>query len=360
MTLLEKRSDAVTTSLLMILFLAAGVSYQEPAKAPAWTTLIPREGDFRIDFPTRPQEQTKPIPSAAGTIEQKIYYTRAGGCLFTMQRYRYPRPFRILELADRLAEQKKGYLQGQVELVRENKVTVDDVTGEQFEYKGRSPRANGTVTSLTRHFINGSSYYMMTVMSAPNQPLPPDADRFLDSFHFATTDAARAGTTPKAGAMTKAGASPKGHPGAVAKAPEGGARSRLKDDTPEDALRSFMVAAVNQDEAALRAITLPDRELVWLLRGQPPPAEVVEKMRTSAAELKFKRLKPGDQIKVPPRGQVAVLGPEEVTEDRAVLLPEGSPFPIRVERIEGHWKVEARPIIAARKAAAAEQQKGKE
>src|SRR5262245_58595155 len=194
---IEKGRDAVVTSLFVILFLAAGVSYQEPAKAPAWTTLTPREGDFRIDFPTRPQEQAKPIPSAAGTIEQKIYYARAGGCLFTMQRYRYPRPFRILEVADRLAEQKRGYLQGQVELVRENKVTVDGVTGGQFEYKMPSPRANGTVTSLTRHFLKESSYYTMTVMSAPDQPLPPEADRFLDSFHFTTTAPAKAGAAPK-------------------------------------------------------------------------------------------------------------------------------------------------------------------
>jgi hypothetical protein len=348
----------VVTSPLVILFLAAGVSYQEPAKAPAWTTLTSREGDFRIDFPARPQEQAKPIPSAAGTIEQRIYFVRADGCLFTIQRYRYPRPFPILQLADRLAEQKKGYLQGQVELVRENNVTVDDVTGEQFEYKGPSPRADGTVTSLTRHFINGSSYYAMTVMSAPNQPLPPEADRFLDSFHFATTAAAKPGATPKAGAMAKADASPKGRPGAKAKAPAGGARPRWKDATPEDALRSFMVAAVEQDETALRAITLPDRDLVWLLRGRPAPAEAVEKMRTLAADMRIKRLRPGDPIKLP-QGQTAVVGPDEVTEDRAVLLPEGSPLPVRLQRVDGRWKVDAGPVIAARKAAAAAQQKGR-
>ncbi len=334
----------MATSPLVILFLAAGVSYQEPAKAPAWTTVTPREGDFRIDFPTRPQEQAKPIPSAAGTIEQKIYYVRAGGCLFTMQRYRYPQPFPILQLSDRLAEQKKGYLQGRVELVRENNVTVDDVTGEQFEYKGPSPRADGTVTSLTRHFIKGSSYYSITVMSAPDRPLPPEADRFLDSFHFATNAAA------------KPGAAAKGRPGGMAKAPAGGVRPKWKADTPEDALRSFMVAAVEQDEPALRALTLPDRDLVWLLRGQRAPAEAVEKIRTLAADMKMKRLKPGDQIKLPQGGVVAV-GQEEVTEDRAVLLPEGAPLPVRLHRVEGQWKVDAGPIIAGRKAAAAAQQK---
>jgi hypothetical protein len=340
----------------VILFLAIGVSYQEPAKPSGWTTVTSREGDFRIDFPSRPLEQAKVIPSTAGSIEQKIYYVRAGGCLFTIQRFRYPRPFPILQVSDRLAEQKKGYLQGKVQLIREERVVLDDVTGEQFEYKAPSPRANGTVTSLTRHFIKGSSYYAMTVMSAPNQPLPPEADRFMNSFGFTKSDAAKSGATTKAVATTEAGATAKGRPGAVAKAPAGAARPQLPDATPEEALRTFMVAAVAQDEAALRAITLPDRELVWLLRGQPAPAEAVERIRTLTMEMKIERLKPGDQIKLP-QGRVAVVAPEEVTEDRAVLLPEGAPIPVRVQRIEGHWKVDARPAIAARKAAAAARQK---
>jgi hypothetical protein len=342
----------------VILFLAAGVSYQEPAKTSGWTTLTPREGDFRVDFPSRLMEQGKTIPSAVGTIEQKVYYARAGGCLFTVQRDQYQRPFPLLQLADRLAEQKKGYLQGQVELVRENSVTVDDVTGEQFEYRAPSPRANGAVTSLTRHFIKGSSYYAMTVMSTPNQPLPPEAGRFLNSFHFATKDPAKTPAAATIDAAPKAEeATPKSRPG-MAKAPAGGARPAFSDATPEEALRTFMVAAVAQDEPTLRAITLPDRELVWLLGGQPAPAEAVEKVRTLAAEMKVRRLKPGDQITLP-QNRVAVVGPEEATEDRAVLLPEGAQVSVRLQRIEGHWKVDARPVIAARKAAAAAQQKGR-
>jgi hypothetical protein len=348
----------VVTSQLMIVLLATGLSYQEPSKAPAWTTVTSRDGEFRIDFPSRPQEQARPVPSPVGTIEQRVYQVRAEGCLFIMRRDRYPRPFPLLGLADWLAEQKRGYLQGQVELVRDHNVTVDVVTGEQFEYKGPSPRAHGTVTGLTRHFIKGSSYYALTVMSAPNQPLPRDADRFLDSFRFTASDAARAGAAPKAGATAKADAAPKGRPGDAAKAPTGGARSLLKDDTPEDALHSFMVAFVEQDEAALRAITLPDPDLDGLLGGPRPPANAVEMMRTYAMELKTRRLKPGDSV-APTEGQPITVRPEDVAEDRAVLLPEGDLLPIKLQRVEGHWKVDARPIIAARKAAAAAQQKGR-
>jgi hypothetical protein len=262
----------VATSSILILFLAVGGSYQEPAKDSAWTTFSPREGDFQIDFPPgRILEQASPITRAAGAIEQRTYYIRAGGCLFTAQRFRYPRPVPILQVAERLTAQKRGYLQGNVELIRENEVTVDGVTGQQFEYQLPSQRPIGTATSVTRHFIKGSSYYALTVMSAPNQQLPPEADRFLDSFHLISADRPKAGATPEAGATPKAGGMTKAGTGAMAKAPAAGARPRFPDETPEDALRTFMVAAARHDEPVLRAVTLPNPELVRLLRGQPAP-----------------------------------------------------------------------------------------
>jgi hypothetical protein len=337
----------------MILLLAVGGFYQEAAKDSARTTFTPREGDFQIDFPAgRILEQARPIPSAVGTIEQKTYYTRAGGCLYTVQRFRYPRPFPILQVTEHLNAQKRGYLQGDVKLIRENDVTVDDVTGQQFEYRSPSQRPPGTVNSLTRHFIKGATYYTLTVMSAPNQELPRDADRFLDSFHFRTADQAKAGDISRVGAMPKIGID------AMAKAPVGGARPRYPDATPEEALRTFMVAGARQDVVALRAVTLPDPELARLVQGEPAPPDIVERKRAHAAEMKIRRLQPGDKIKLPPN-QDAVVGPGDVGEDRAMLLPEGERFPVALRKIQGHWKVDAGPIIAARKAAETARQKGR-
>jgi hypothetical protein len=349
----------MATSPVLILFLAAGVSYQQPTKTSDWITFTPREADFRIEFPAQPMEQGRQIPSAVGTIEQKVYYVRHGGCVFTLQRYHYQNPFPLEGLSDRLAEHKKTYLQGQVKLIRDGTVTVDNITGDQFEYKGPSPRANGTVTSLTRHFIKGSTYYAITVMSPPNQDLPHDADRFVESFHFNAKEPAKAAATPRRAPTAKAVATPpKGAAGAMANAPAAGARRPIADGTPEDALRSFLMAMVERDEAALRVLTVPkpETDLAWLLRGQAAPPEAVERLRTVFSELKIQRLKPGDQFKLA-RGQVGTVRPEEVGEDRAVVLSEGSPLPTRLQRIDGHWKVDAGPIIAGRKAAAAAQQK---
>jgi hypothetical protein len=330
----------------MLLFLTVSGSYQEPAKDSGWTTFTSRERDFRIDFPPgRVLEQASPI-TRVGATEQRTYSTRAGGCLFTVQRFRYPGPVPTLQIAERMTELKRGYLRGNVELIRDNDVTVDDVTGQQFEYRSPAPQAAGVVNSLTRHFIKGSSYYAMTVTSAPNQQLPPEADRFLDSFHFGGADRAEAGATTKGAA------------GAMRKAPAKGGRPPFPDHTPEDALRTFMVATARHDEPVLRVVTLPTPELGRLLQGRPAPPEAVEQVRSLAAKMKFRRLQPGDKVTLPPDREV-VVGPEDIAEDRAMLLPEGSPVPIRLRRIEGHWKVDAGPIIAARKAAEAGRQKGR-
>ena len=66
-----------------------------------------------------------------------------------------------------------------------------------------------------------------------------------------------------------------------------------------------------------------------------------------------RQLRQGEQPVIEP------MLPRVTPEDRAVLLPEGDFLPIRLQRVDGHWKVDARPIIAARKAAAAAQPKTK-
>ena len=343
----------MATSPIVILFLAASVPYQGPAKPAGSTTFTLRDGDFQIDFPARPLQRSRLIPSREGTIEQRVYVVNSGGRLFSVRRLRYPRTIPILQVTDRLAEQKQGLLQGQVELVRENKVTLDDVTGDHLEYKSPSPRANGTITSLTRQFIKGSSYYAITVQSAPGQELPREADQFLDSFHFTKANPAKAGARPKTGTMTKAPATAKA--GTMAKgqrrATAGATPITVRDTTPEDALCTFMVAAVAKDEAALRAVTLPNPDLGWLLRGERASAETVEQVRSVYSKVKIRRLKPGEQVDLP-GNSTHVVHSREVTEDRALLLPEGARGPVRLQRIDGHWKIDARAAIAASKAAA--------
>ena len=69
----------------------------------------------------------------------------------------------------------------------------------------------------------------------------------------------------------------------------------------------------------------------------------------------MRRLKVGDPVRMP-GGQTRVIHPADVREGRVVLWPEGVPLPSRLENVGGHWKVFARPFIAARQAAEARSQ----
>jgi hypothetical protein len=286
-----------------------------------------------------PKKQTATIPSAIGDIGHTVHYVKTGGCLFTVQEFTYPSAIPAAQVPARLAAEQKAHV-GNQELIREKGIKVDGIDGGEFEFRGPSPSGNGRVTSLTRHFFQGASYYTMTVMSAPDQPLPPDAQTFMGSIHFGALKAAAVATN----------ASPKPATPAPARA---GAAAAPADDTPEAALRSFMTAMVDRNQRALRTLVLSvtDSELEWLLKGEALPAGQAEKMRAALAEMKIKALKPGDRVDQR-SGKPIVVARHEVGPDRAVLLPEGAPVPTRLQKVKGRWKVDARPMIAARKAAA--------
>jgi hypothetical protein len=119
---------------------------------------------------------------------------------------------------------------------------------------------------------------------------------------------------------------------------------------PETALREFLGSMITQDEDAIREAVLHDEDLDWLLKGPKPPADQMDEIRKSLAEVPIRVLKAGDEFEVPGRGKTTVK-PDDVSEDRAMIVMGGGP-PLRLQKVDGRWRVDARPIIAARKAAA--------
>ena len=75
----------------------------------------------------------------------------------------------------------------------------------------------------------------------------------------------------------------------------------------------------------------------------------------------MKRLKAGDEIKLP-GGRTLKIDETRVNKTRQSITAMGSPNPFDVQLIEGKWKVNPQPLIAARKAAkkAMEQNKQRE
>ncbi|HWE37466.1 MAG TPA: hypothetical protein VG406_12930 [Isosphaeraceae bacterium] len=126
-------------------------------------------------------------------------------------------------------------------------------------------------------------------------------------------------------------------------------------DTPEAAYHSFHVALVAGDAEALRKLALPlaEGDLAWLLNGEHlSRAGSARLHRAIGSKQELKRLRAGDVLTLP-GGALFAIRPEQVGDDRAVLLPDDSPVPTDLRRVAGLWRVDARPIVAGRRAAAA-------
>jgi hypothetical protein len=137
---------------------------------------------------------------------------------------------------------------------------------------------------------------------------------------------------------------------------DGKPKAEVAAATPEQALRTFLVAMMTKDETTLREVTVPTDDFDWLLKGQAVPAEHVEEFKAQMARQPIRTLKPGDEFTLPGNRKMTIQA-SEVTADRAILVPEGAPVPNRVRKVDGRWRVDATPIIAGRKAADAARKK---
>jgi hypothetical protein len=332
----------MTLSSLAGSLLILGLLAQTPEQPDRWSTIRSAEGDFSAMLPSQASSNTQEVSTPAGKVEQEIYFCRLNGSLFTVQRIRLGSVIPSGQAAAWLAAQKKSHFQNGAKPASERGLQRDGVFGEEFSYLVLAPRGKGTVTTRMQHYLRGRDYYELAVMSAPDGPLPAEAERFFASFHLAEPAAAG----PAGPSRSRSGTAP----------PRSGAREKIADRTPEDALRTFVYAMAVRDEPTLRAITLPVEGIEWLMAGQAAPASVIKELEEKLAQQTFRSLKAGDKLTLP-RGQAVVVTAEDVGPDRALLLPEGASLPTRMRKVEGHWKVDPSAVIAGRKAAEAARRK---
>lgn len=135
------------------------------------------------------------------------------------------------------------------------------------------------------------------------------------------------------------------------KAPDTPAQQPKKDEnTPEGALTKFLIAMTAHDKDGLKSVAIPHDELDLLFVGEKPTASTLAGFHFALALSPMKRLKVGDEIKLP-GGRSLVMDKTRVNETRQALTAIGAPIPFDVLMIDGKWKVDAGPVIAARKAA---------
>ena len=325
--------SSLTGSLLIV-----GLLAQTPEQPDRWSTIRSAEGDFSAMLPSQASSNTQDVSTPAGKVEQEIHFCRLNGSLFSVQRIRLGNVIPSGQAAAWLAAQKKSHFQKGARPASERTLQRDGVFGEEFSYLVLAPRGKGTVTTRTQHYLRGRDYYELTVMSAPDGPLPAEAERFFASFHLAVPAAAG----PSGPSLSRSGAA----------SPRSGAREKIADRTPEDALRTFVYAMAVRDEPTLRAITLPVEGFEWLMAGQAAPAGLIQELKEKLAQQTFRSLKAGDKFTLF-QGQDVVVKAEDVGPDRALLLPEGASLPTRLQKVDGHWKVDPSGVIAGLKAAEA-------
>ena len=128
--------------------------------------------------------------------------------------------------------------------------------------------------------------------------------------------------------------------------------AKVKLDAPEEAIVQFMLALMKGDKAGIDKSIVPNPESSILSEGEHPPENAVPILEAELRLAPYKRLQAGESFSFG-KGRTHVILPAEITEDRLLIDQAGVPIPFVLVRSNGVWKVDAGPIIAGRKAAAA-------
>jgi hypothetical protein len=125
----------------------------------------------------------------------------------------------------------------------------------------------------------------------------------------------------------------------------------FSQDTPDGAVRAFLVAMFREDKAGVEATTLETsgRE-VLLQSAEPVPAEAWPTITRMVTGMKLTPLKVGETFDA--GGRTVRVTEAMVNADSVVLTSSEMPLPFVVVRQGKVWKVNAAPLIAARRAAA--------
>ena len=122
--------------------------------------------------------------------------------------------------------------------------------------------------------------------------------------------------------------------------------------TPEETIKAFVTAMFDEDQDGIRRTALPNPDLALLWQGDKLTAV---QRAMAIAELKswrFRRLKVGDEVQLP-GGKKFVIDENRVDERHLMISVTDSPLPFLLVKVGQEWKVDASPVIASRKAAAA-------
>lgn len=127
-------------------------------------------------------------------------------------------------------------------------------------------------------------------------------------------------------------------------------------ETPENVARMFWVAMLQHDETALRRLTIPadGLEILW----EPDPILAARGVRERPTSLWFLLAQAFMPYRRAAVGETFLFGKLPVTfthrhinDGSIVLIAPAQPMPTFVVRVNGRWRVDAGPLLAARRKA---------
>lgn len=120
----------------------------------------------------------------------------------------------------------------------------------------------------------------------------------------------------------------------------------------EAAIRSLLLAMVEQDVAKIKAVIVENPDAKLLADTMKVTPEQAAELKKGFSAMKFTYLKEGDKIDAPEGGKATV---GDIPADHLLLQgmvgEETMPLPFYVVKTKDKWLVDARALIAMRKAA---------
>ena len=149
----------------------------------AWETVTSKEGQFTVQMPEKPTVNESRIRKGADGKEKTILI----GCKTDVGAYfvyKVSLPTSIVKgsenaeldaARDGMAKEWKG------KVLNEKRIRAGKKVGRDFTIRGKPEKGEGVLTIRIRAYLEGTSIFLVAVISPPDKELPEDAGRFLGS-----------------------------------------------------------------------------------------------------------------------------------------------------------------------------------
>jgi hypothetical protein len=159
-----------------------GAGQPAVAAGGAWTDFSSAEGRFSAKFPSAPESQVLPTPTAVGNVEQKMFSVTSGMGFYAASFADYPEtamkdavPATVLDGArDGAVKNVQG------KLVKEDQIAIDGHPGRYLKIEA-TPQGQA-IDVEARIFLVKNRLYQMIVVRPRGSGGDADVSRFLGSF----------------------------------------------------------------------------------------------------------------------------------------------------------------------------------